>query len=103
MEKEDVLNNLTAVGVNQYEYGDYEYALWTLQRVAQLRQTRNVRADAKTNAYIVMALQQTGRREEAAEALRQLHRLYEQVEEDHDPIYLDEAECFLAGDNSEAH
>ena len=102
-EKEDALRNLTAVGVNQYDYGEYEDALWTLQRVAELRRTRNVRADAETDAYIVMALQQTGRRDEAAEALRQLRRLYEHTEEDYDPVYLEKAERFLAGDNSPAH
>ena len=101
--KEDVLRNLTAVGVNQYDYDQYKDALWTLQRVAELRRARNGRADAETNAYIVMALQQTGRRDEAAEALRQLRRLYEQAEEDYDPIYLDEAEGLLERDDGEAH
>jgi len=102
-EKEDALRNLTAVGVNQYECGEYEDALWTLQHVAELRRTRDIRADAETDAYIVMALQQAGRRDEAAEALRQLRWLYEQAEEDYDPIYLEDAEGLLERDDGEAY
>ena len=98
-EKEDVLRNLTTVGVNQYDYGQYEDALWTLRHVAELRRARNVRADAETDAYIVMALQQTGRRDEAVEALRQLRRPHEQTEADYDPVYIEKVDRFLAGDN----
>ena len=103
MEKEGILKNLIAVGVNQYEYGEYEDALWTLQRVAELRQSQGVGPDVETDAHIVMTLHQIGRREEAAEALRELRRIYKRAEDAHHVRYLHKVEQCLAGDNSEAY
>jgi len=98
-----VLANLTSVGVNQYECGEYEDALWTLQQVAELRQAKGLRPDIKTSSHIVMVLQRTGRRQEATEALHQLRQTYEQTRDPNDARFLDEVEQFIAGDDSRAY
>jgi hypothetical protein len=90
-----VLVNLTSVGVNQYECGEYGDALWTLQQVAELRQAKGVRPDIRTGAHIVMALHRIGRRQEATKELHQLRGTCEQTKDPNDAGYLDEAEQFM--------
>jgi len=101
--KPAVLGNLTAMGVNQYDCGEYADALWTLRQVTELRQAKGLPPDIETSAHIAMALQCIGRRPEALEALHQLRRMYEQTEDPSDARLLYEAEQFIAGDNTKAH
>ncbi|NQV34749.1 MAG: hypothetical protein HQ515_18790, partial [Phycisphaeraceae bacterium] len=74
------LNNLREVGINQYECGEYEDALWTLQHVTEAWSTQGFTPDVKTHGYRVMALQKLGHTAEPAKALQELSKMY--LEED---------------------
>ena len=76
--KASMLGNLLAVGINQYEWGEYEEALWTLKHVAELAQEPGTMSVAKTTAYTAMALKQLGRSQEAQNALEHLRQLFAQ-------------------------
>jgi hypothetical protein len=101
-EKETVLENLTAVGVNQYQYEQYEDALWTLQQVAELRRSRDLPADVQTDAYVAMALYRMGRCGEATEVLRRLRLIRAQPNDRSDVVYLQQAETLFGDPNSSA-
>jgi hypothetical protein len=58
-----VLSNLRAVGVNQYGYGQYEDALWTLQRVAEIPVAHGAAPDAEALAHVDAIRHQHGRRD----------------------------------------
>ena len=50
-----MLRNLVAVGVNQYECGEYEDALWTLEHAAEIPDAGSAGSDLRASAYTAMA------------------------------------------------
>jgi WD40 repeat protein len=96
--KPGVIGNLTAIGLNQYDCGEYEDALWTLQHVDELRRSQGLRPDIETSAHIVMALHHMGRGQEAAESLRQLRQIVERSQDPNVARCLYELEQSIAYD-----
>ena len=76
--KPSVLANLRAVGVNQYEYRQYEDALWTLQQVAEIPVAHGAPPDAEALAYVVVIQHRLGRQREARETLGRLRTICRQ-------------------------
>jgi tetratricopeptide (TPR) repeat protein len=63
--------------VNQYEWGQYEDAAWTLREADKLWQARFAGPEARTLAFLALALQRLDRRVEAADELARLRARYE--------------------------
>jgi hypothetical protein len=61
--RKEVLRNLTAVGINQFENGQYEEGLWTLQHVAEARRFEGFLPDPETTVYINMIRERLGHRQ----------------------------------------
>jgi serine/threonine protein kinase/tetratricopeptide (TPR) repeat protein len=100
--KPAVIGNLTAVGVNQYDCGEHEDALWTLQHVAELSRSQGLQPDMDTSAHIVMALYRMGRGREATESLHQLRQMVERSEDPNAARCLYELEQSIAHDKAGA-
>jgi serine/threonine protein kinase len=94
-----MVNNLCTLGINQFECGEYEDALWTLQHVATIERTPASWCVMKTLAYTVMALDKLERMEEARDTLRLLRSHFAQ---NNDPSedYLYMAEQTLLAEDS---
>jgi len=97
--KPAVLDNLRAVGLNQYEYGQYEDALWTLQQVARMPEAHGAPPDIEAGAYVAIIQDRLGRHEQARQSLDHLRATCEskQIGDDY---HLCEAEKVLAPEDS---
>ncbi|MFC1765458.1 protein kinase [Planctomycetota bacterium] len=71
-------NTMCAVGINQYEGGEYDEALWTLQQVAELPWAQIAAFGLENSAYRAMSLWKLGRTAEAYEQLQQARTIYKQ-------------------------
>ena len=79
-DKSHVLKNLIAVGVNQYNCGEYEDALWTLQQVAKFPETEGGLPDIEATAHIAIILERLGRHQEAKQVQEHLMKILAKVE-----------------------
>jgi len=97
--KPAVLGNLRAVGLNQYEYGQYEDALWTLQQVAKMPEAHGAPLDTGAGTYVAIIQERLGRYEEARQSLDRVRAACEsrQIGDDY---HLYEAEKVLAPEGS---
>jgi tetratricopeptide (TPR) repeat protein len=97
--KPAVLANLRAVGLNQYAYGQYEDALWTLQEVAKMPEAHGAPLDVEAGAYAAIIQERLGHHHEARQSLRRLRAACENREIG-DEHHLYEAEEALAPQGS---
>ncbi len=70
-----IQHNLMAVGVDQYEHGQYEEALWTLEHNINVCRQRQMEPEVENLAYLAMANEKLGRHRQAYEAFESLHEI----------------------------
>jgi tetratricopeptide (TPR) repeat protein len=99
-----LIENLTLLGIEQYQLGEYERAVGILSCVDEFRRTGlNSESRPRDLAFVAMALRELGRDQEAKASLDRLRSLYKDGKHADELSYLRHAEQLLAGESSKVY